>query len=355
MFLARRDFLYLVALSGAGAGLPLLAGCGSTGWTTWQAVGLPRAHFFDNALVFFDSHTAFLGGSLDERERKACLFRSDDDGRSWRRLPLPESRLEVTHIAGHGQEIVVSLGITHKPSALLHSRDGGESWTQILGPEAGVSMPKSASLAMDASGLLRVAAFRLTPPNVPVLLLREPGGTWENTCMPERSRLSVCDHSSLFLPINADGYHTEAVYLEGGPSYPLPFPMALRTDRAPGADRSWWLCGWDWTNNRPGPLRVVHLTPEGCRPTDFILPHECLPSVFTGHGKTFCLSAITSASIFGASHVLYISRDSGATQRQTAPSFTLIMEPAFQYKDDFYIISQATGSFARLTFGVLDR
>jgi hypothetical protein len=214
----------------------------------------------------------------------------------------------------------------------------------------------NAAMALDSTGLLRIGANNLAPPKAPVLLSHEPSGAWKKTLMPDKALLMVSEHSALLLSVNADGDISEAAYMEGGPTLPLPVPLShvYSVRGTPGPDRSWWLCGTDDTDKRQSKIRVLRLRPEGCELTQFSVNRSGLPTLFTAHGQTFCVTAITSASIFGASHVLYVSRDGGAHWQETAPPFTLIMKPAFQYKEEFYIVSQGNAEFARLDFKALD-
>ena len=357
MGIFRRKFLVFLFLALLVFMLFRLAGCSAREWTTWVATGLPSAHFSQNVLTFFDERTAYFGGLLKNGPTgEAALFRSDDGGRDWRRLPLPESRLEVTHIAGQGRDVYICLGGLHTPSIFLYSPDGGESWTEIIGAEAGVRLSKSGAMALDSAGRLRIGGTATEPPDVPVLLVREPGGTLTRSLLPDNSLLKISGHSSLLLPVNADFSISEARYLEGGPTVPLPLPLSriIPVERAPGPDCSWWLCGVDETGNRRGPVRILRLTPTECEATELRLAQNDSPSLITAHGRTFCITASTGSSIFGASHVLYVSRDGGATLQKTAPRFTLIMEPAFQYKEEFYIVAQQNAKFARLDFKALD-
>ena len=351
--LRRRGFLAGAAALALGGLLPGLGGCATRGWRTFRAKGLPKQDFHANTLFFADARTGFLGGMLNDWNTlcEPGLFTTRDGGLSWRRLELPASRLGVEHILVHAGEIFLVLGDLSAPGVLLRSRDGGGTWEDVFGPDAGMSVRASSQVVVTSEGDIRLTATRKDGSEA--LLTRKAGrNDWAETPLPsiKNGWTRLGPSGPLLLTWNRDGGIAEVTYLDDGVTVSLP-PSLRRPRLVPSSGRFWWMCGRDETS---GMLHMYRITPEGCLPAGPPFGKDVqLLTGLTACNDTVCCMVITGSSIFGASHVLYVSRDAGATWTPTNPSNTMIVEPAFQYRDEFYLMDNGLNEFARLDFAAL--
>lgn len=127
----------------------------SDGGQTWQNIGqtLPFQHDRASVLNCLRADEA-QSGVLYAGFIREGLWRSRDYGASWHKLCPTEDRIfNATSVAARGDLIIVAcepLYWSPCPSAVLISRDGGATWTDIYDPRLGAIRWKTVTL--DANG-----------------------------------------------------------------------------------------------------------------------------------------------------------------------------------------------------------
>jgi BNR/Asp-box repeat protein len=125
--------------------------------STWRPISL-RGHVDFHVLEAQGDTVYGFGSDWDTRE--ARFLRSDDRGRTWKRLTPPETLLGLA-IDPHDPRVTVALGEERG----WVSRDGGATWRPLAVPGGMVTWSKEVGLiAIDLQGVIRDAS--------------EPTGDW---------------------------------------------------------------------------------------------------------------------------------------------------------------------------------
>lgn len=154
----------------------------------------------DIALAPSNSNVLYLGSGEANNSRSSYwgngMYRSDDAGESWRHLGLDESH-HIGRVVVHPDDpdvvYVAALGHLYSENperGLYRSRDGGETWQQILAPEVEGRTIGVVDVAMNPNNPLELFAatydkvrlpftFDLGGPGSRVYRSRDGGDSWQ--------------------------------------------------------------------------------------------------------------------------------------------------------------------------------
>ena len=126
---------------------------------TWVPTATPAGLVIEGVHAGPGSQRLWLAGQLDG---KGVVALSDDAGITWRTRALPPATFEQTRfspLAGHPSQPDLLLVRAHsalKVDRLLRSLDDGETWAEILAPNAGIDVSAAVWLPGAATGTLLV-------------------------------------------------------------------------------------------------------------------------------------------------------------------------------------------------------
>ena len=174
----------------------------------WERLGFPERGAVVWALAFHPTRPEVMYASL----APVGVYRSEDGGDTWKKLPgaidtghcpmgFPTRALGIAVDPGCPDDVYVALEV----SGVIHSRDGGESWTDLSAPLIKLSeqphLRSRLSSNTDASGMLDSHAIAISParPGRAVLGVRmglfateDHGETWYDMQIGRYSPLTYC-------------------------------------------------------------------------------------------------------------------------------------------------------------------
>ena len=121
-----------------------LFGCGhNENWEEFIGKNLPDSKEGYRVLRFGDQSNIYLGGSQSittgrkdnqyQFEDFCILYESSDFGRTWKKLPFPKIKGEISLIDVHENTIVVvNQFVMNDSSQFLLSKNGGRNWTKLF-------------------------------------------------------------------------------------------------------------------------------------------------------------------------------------------------------------------------------
>ena len=178
------------------------------GGDRWERLGFPERGAVVWALAFHPTRPEIMYAGT----APVGVFRSEDSGNSWRRLPgavdtghcpmgFPTRALGIAVDPGCPDDVYVALEV----SGVIHSRDGGETWTDLSAPLIKLSeqpgLRSRLSSSTDASGMLDSHAITISraKPGRAVLGVRmglfateDHGATWYDMQVGQYSQLTYC-------------------------------------------------------------------------------------------------------------------------------------------------------------------
>ena len=178
------------------------------GGENWERLGFPERGAIVWSLAFHPTQPNTMYAGL----APTGVYRSDDGGDNWRKLAgatteehcpmeFPTRTIGIAVDPNHPDDIYVALEV----SGVLHSRDGGDTWTDLSAPLIKLSeqphLKSRLTSHTDASGMLDSHAIVVSAatPGRAVLAVRmglfstdDHGASWQDMQVGQHSPLTYC-------------------------------------------------------------------------------------------------------------------------------------------------------------------
>lgn len=178
------------------------------GGDSWERLGFPERGAIVWSLAFHPSNTKIMYAGL----APVGLYRSEDGGDTWHKLPgattpehcpmsFPTRTIGVAADPNHPDDIYVALEV----SGVIHSRDGGDSWSDLSEPLIKLAekphLKSRLDSHTDASGMLdsHAIAVSAAAPGRAILAVRmglfttdDHGKSWVDMEVGRHSPLTYC-------------------------------------------------------------------------------------------------------------------------------------------------------------------
>ena len=304
---------------------------GSKKWDEFAAEGLPDFDEEYYELCFTDSLHGYLGGHFSDIDinDQTVLYETNDQGKSWTKLPLNYDGSVYRIFAFKDTLTVVLQGVFMDSVYVMKSIDHGQSWKKIFSTNRDIWIDDIYFNNSNHGSIVTGDKYLLELQNNAIdTILKLPNTNNKFTISENRV------YSLIYSNDIAGNLGVEITTIGTGESKKLYFdkPYWISSSIVSG---NTLLLAADYENSG----KIIRVTDSTITGIDFGNYSNYLPDQIFAYGNTIAavVSRREDASLIGVTHHFLISKDNGTTWTLEEMPNSMRVNPATMFKDQFFM------------------